>query len=485
MAHSSSLQLPDLPDLNQRIHQALSCWNSSETGPLTGLVIVQQAQMAENLSPRRAIHFVLAQALNVLKATSPKDTKLLWQRFVEDRPAQEVAHRNRMAEATFYKHQRDAITRLTAIMADQEIEARKVLLEAATRRLPGVDYQDLIGVEPVIQQVQAALIGPTPSPIVLLSGMGGLGKTAVAHATVRRILSTSVAFAEAGWVSAQHEIYQPAGWIKPLSKPALTADDLLSALARQLLPAEVREALTAQQALQEMEMLLRQTPHLVVIDNLETLADVETLLPTLRHLAGPSRFLITSRKALPGEPDIFQIPLPELNADDTLALLRYEAKSRNLKVMMDASDDALRPIYDTVGGNPLALQLVVGQVFIFALDHVLEGLREARTHKEVNLYRFLYWTTWRQLSDTGQEVLLSLPTFAQIGAELPMIEQVCDVKGPALQKELEWLAQLSLVNVTGDLHIRRYGVHRLTQTFLMREVIRWQDYDEDWDGIQP
>ncbi|MFZ2487670.1 MAG: ATP-binding protein [Anaerolineae bacterium] len=485
MALSSPPELPDLPDLNQRIHQALSCWNRSETGPLTGLVIVQQTQIAENLSPRRAIHFVLAEALNTLKKSSPKDTKLLWQRFVEDRPVQEVAPRSGMAEATFYKHQRDAIARLTAIVAEREARARKVLLEAATQRLPWLDYQDLIGVEPVIQQIQAALIGPDAYPIVLLSGMGGLGKTSVAHATARRILSTSVAFAEAGWVSAQQEVFQPAGWIKSLPKPALTADDLLSALARQLLPAEVRQALPARQMLQEMELLLRQTPHLVIIDNLETLADVEALLPTLRRLAGPSRFLITSRKALPDEPDIFHIPLPELNADDTLALLRYEAKSRNLTVMMRATDEELRPIYEAVGGNPLALQLVVGQVFIFALDDVLDGLREARTHKEVNLYRFLYWKTWLQLGDAGQEVLLSLPAFAQIGAELPMIEQVCDVQGPALQKELERLAQLSLVNITGDLHTRRYGVHRLTQTFMLREVIRWQGYDEDWDGIKP
>jgi hypothetical protein len=34
--------------------------------------------------------------------------------------------------------------------------------------------------------------------------------------------------------------------------------------------------------------------------------------------------------------------------------------------------------------------------------------------------------------------------------------------------------RLSLVNVAGDLHHRRYSLHRLTVTFLLREIVKWQ-----------
>jgi len=29
--------------------------------------------------------------------------------------------------------------------------------------------------------------------------------------------------------------------------------------------------------------------------------------------------------------------------------------------------------------------------------------------------------------------------------------------------------------VTGDLHSRRFSIHRLTESFLRKEVIRWQE----------
>jgi hypothetical protein len=36
------------------------------------------------------------------------------------------------------------------------------------------------------------------------------------------------------------------------------------------------------------------------------------------------------------------------------------------------------------------------------------------------------------------------------------------------------LTRLSLVEVGGDLEHRRYRIHRLTETFLLNEVVKWQ-----------
>ncbi|MBV7338386.1 hypothetical protein KFU94_61200 [Chloroflexi bacterium TSY] len=43
-------------------------------------------------------------------------------------------------------------------------------------------------------------------------------------------------------------------------------------------------------------------------------------------------------------------------------LLRYEAESRGMDALVGATHDQLQTIYDTVGGNPLALKLVLGQI---------------------------------------------------------------------------------------------------------------------------
>jgi hypothetical protein len=270
--------------------------------------------------------------------------------------------------------------------------------------------------------------------------------------------------------------------MRSVDAPALTADDLLRALAVQLLPAEARSApLSSQRSLAALQTLLRQTPHLIVIDNLETVADVEALLPTLRRLTGPSRFLLTSRRALPHETDIYHLPAPELAEPDARALVRHEARTRNLTAVSQASDGDLYPIFATVGGNPLALKLVVGMLYLLPLSQVLDNLRQARGRTVGDLYRFIYWQAWNQLDADSQEALLCMPNFALSGADFASIERICDVQGNRLSDALERLALLSLVNVAGDLHSKRYSIHRLTETFLLKEVVRWQWLADDRD----
>ncbi|HRX02798.1 MAG TPA: hypothetical protein P5148_06600, partial [Anaerolineae bacterium] len=73
-----------------------------------------------------------------------------------------------------------------------------------------------------------------------------------------------------------------------------------------------------------------------------------------------------------------------------------------------------------------------------------------------------------------QEVLINMPLFAQNGADFASIERVSDVKGAALLDALDRLVMLSLVNVGGGLQAHRYSIHRLTETFLLTDIIGWQ-----------
>ena len=44
------------------------------------------------------------------------------------------------------------------------------------------------------------------------------------------------------------------------------------------------------------------------------------------------------------------------------------------------------------------MKLVVGQLRTLPLDRVLHTLRQAQGQKADELYRFIYWNSWRQLS---------------------------------------------------------------------------------------
>ena len=148
--------------------------------------------------------------------------------------------------------------------------------------------------------------------------------------------------------------------------------------------------------------------------------------------------------------------------------MHAEARLRNLPHVAAASDTDLRPIYATVGGNPLALRLVTGQLHLLALPQVVENLREARGERAEDLYRYIYWDAWQRLPPEARDALMLMPLFAGDGADLAAISRVSDLSDDTLVEALEYLAKLSLINVAGDLHRRRYSLHRLTETFLLQ-----------------
>lgn len=93
------------------------------------------------------------------------------------------------------------------------------------------------------------------------------------------------------------------------------------------------------QALALLKNRLKQTPHLVVIDNLETVADMEALLLMLHVLSTPSKFLtISMRKRLVGERNIYLYPVPELSLDHACGLVRQAAAASNAVDLAAATD---------------------------------------------------------------------------------------------------------------------------------------------------
>ena len=153
---------------------------------------------------------------------------------------------------------------------------------------------------------------------------------------------------------------------------------------------------------------------------------------------------------------------------------------RDLPALAAASDADLQTIYATVGGNPLALRLVVGQTHIHPLAHVLATLRGAQGYRVEQLYRYIYWQAWENLDSEGQHVLLLMPLVTESGGDLDYLVQMAAPSGltaTAVSDALERLVALSLVDSRGGLQERRYTIHALTRTFLQEQVLKWNDND--------
>jgi hypothetical protein len=462
-------------DFTASVHQALQLWakDPSAGSPLENLALVRQETKSGNI--RRGTNQVLLAGLKNLAVDYEQDAALLRARFLDGKPVAAVANERNVAEITLYRMQRRAIDRLAATLFAMEQQVVADRQSAWYSRLPHATYDRLFGVETHLRDLRNILLSPKAPWLVSIEGLGGIGKTALAHQLARDLAQHEQVFADFGWVSAQQRFFQAGEGIRLVNEPSLTAKTLIEALVTQLMIGATGTApISPERAINALETRLRKVPHLIVVDNLETVADIESLLPTLSRLADPSKFLLTSREAFHEHAGIYHFVVPALGETDTLGLVRHEARLHNLPDVADASDEDLYPIYTIVGGNPLALRLVTGQLQILPLAQVLDNLREAKGKRAEELYTFIYWSAWQRLPAAAQEILTLMPLFAQNGADLAAIRRVSDLDEDELVESLTYLAKLSLVNLSGDLHTRRYGIHRLTESFLLQEVIKWR-----------
>lgn len=344
-------------------------------------------------------------------------------------------------------------------------------LTSDLRLLDDLPQTQLFGVEQQRQQLIQMLETDQEPWLITIDGMGGIGKTALAGAIVREIVSAG-RFYNMAWVSAKQEKFIPGVGLQPTHGPALDAETLTDNLLAQL---DDRVPLTRspEEKLAILTRLLKQSPCLIIIDNLETVTDYQTLLPLLIKLTKPSKIVLTSRHSLHDHPQVFCLSLKGLSQADAFAFFKHEAGVRGqIDVAESLSKGAMENIYSVVGGNPLALKLVLGQLRVLPLPQVLDSLQQARGKSVDDLYTYIYWQAWHALTLLSQEVLLAMPlvqggTFAQLSV-------VSQLETAELNQALTQLTQLSLVEVGGSIEQRRYTIHRLTESFLLTEVIKWQ-----------
>jgi len=471
MSPKTTISLPT----NLQIRQALKQWHSDNSlpSPLAILYLFRKTYNETGRNARHTTNQILLAAMDVLQQTYDRDVQFLQLRFLDQRPINHLANHFNVAESTIYILQRQAIQRLTETVQTLEAQARIEQTHRLMRRLEAATYLDLVGIQAHVDHLLAKLREPHAPWLVAIEGLGGIGKTSLANAIMRTLIEQGV-YDDMGWVSARQQHLNLGGAIVTVARPALTTAALAEALVHQLMPELLHaNAQHGDELMAKLRTRLKQTPHLIVIDNLETLNDVESLLPALQELANPSKFLLTSRYGLYNAPNIYHFPVPELSETHTLQLIRQEAAISNLPVLAAAPDHDLRPIYTTVGGNPLALRLVIGQTHVYTLESILQHLYDARGQSAENLYTYIYRHAWDNLDATSQDVLLIMPLVNPNGDEMDIISEVGEIEVGLVRNALNQLVTLNLVETRGGLQERRYSIHSLTRAFLHEQVLRW------------
>jgi len=465
--------------LAEAAHQVLRQWHTKDcnNSPWNELLIVAQRlnqQPFPNLA--LAVKEVLLESLQALdkQAGSSLGVRIVREHFLDRRTVTDIAIRLNLTDNVVYNKQQIAIKGLGCVIWRAESKTRSVKAARIAGRLIIQEPPPLFGVKDKLAELVNILAVRALPWLAAVVGIGGIGKTSLADAAVRAIAHTAI-FADVAWVSARQGRFTLwDGLLEALEgTPALTFEGLMDAIIKQFDFQDLsRLPLTQKRA--GLRARLKAQPYLVVVDNLETAADYGALVPKLNDLINPSKFLLTGRHRLHQYPGVRSLSLDELSAQDSLALLRHEASTRGMTDVADTPDETLLRVYQAAGGNPLALKLLVGQMGVFSPRQVAEDLRQAQGKPVKELYRFIYWQSWHLLTEEAQRVLSVMPLVAETGGGLEHISTISELDGGRLAAALQHLVTLSLVNVRGAVETRRYSIHRLTETFLLNEVLKWQ-----------
>ncbi len=325
-----------------------------------------------------------------------------------------------------------------------------------------------------MNQLVDHMLTASAKPIIVLSGLGGIGKTALAYEVVRRVMQADV-FSQFAWESLKSEEFIGVER-RQRSAQALDMPSLLTRIARQLglvLPPDM--PLDAFQA--SLRSYLRQGAYLIVVDNLESLDAVRKVVYMLYELISPSaspypsKILVTSRERLVDETYVYDRFIEGLSAEATHEFLMVEATSRGAESFIQMSQSLRQRVFDVTGGMPLALKLLVSQYVLgIALDEAIVRLEQAVDEEE--LYRFIYFALWEKLSIEGQLVVGAAASFG-FSVSRDMLIDTSELDPHIFANAIRELVRMSLIEVHlyPEMRLQRYSIHALTRWFVNAPLV--------------
>jgi hypothetical protein len=264
---------------------------------------------------------------------------------------------------------------------------------------------EVIGRNHEVEQFVKAILRKQP---VVLSGVGGIGKTTAAVACMRRH-EMAQHFQERRYVVYCHELPSE-GNVEEQIGAAISLSvtfDLQPAISGT--PSNRVDLI-----LRRLEFEIRR-PTLVVLDNLETLTDrdlqgVETIIARLLQISCLSLFITTRDKSLVVR-DAFQMGMQPLTSEQTHSLFKahFDKPLDNLK-----DEGTARRLGEQMDGHPLSIILI-------ARYARLRGLEVAERHYDKQKSKLLSTgTTKTRLSSLSASIELSLDSIRSAGSSSPL-----------------------------------------------------------------
>lgn len=382
----------------------------------------------------------------IVKQIAPK----LWNRLGEEvrcknvRLSLETAAAHYRSVASLPEHSETDSLALTA--RNSQADAIQDSLKRILHNLPQRHYSKFIGRRQDIVKLLRLLKPKHPPHKICITGMGGVGKTSLALACAYQCLHASSAadpipnipiFDLIIFVSAKQQVLDCDGLHQrrvPQSTDLLW--QIISMLDRNELLINETPATSLEEQIALIYRVLEKYQTLLILDNLEAVENQQNINDFLCYLPSSVKSILTTREGNNGEP----IRLTPLQEEDGLNLVDYQAGHTGVRL----SNDDRMELYDMTGGLPLAIHLVIGQLY---RGRSIQRVREQLHQPVGHLIQYCFKASVESIqSQPAYWLLLSAALFPGSASRDALIKAAFSECDPCIAEDaLMHLQTLSLI----------------------------------------
>lgn len=334
--------------------------------------------------------------------------------------------------------------------------------------IPGEPAPHLIGRERELDILNSWLQQKNQPHVMVVRGLGGIGKTALAYELARSALKGGV-IDRLFWSSSKKATLVGQS-VEHMPDRASFHDFLASAL-REIRVEQTGTPLLGPaprptpESLSDLKGYLMRHRALLVFDNIETMDDLSELSTLLPDLLGRSRAIVTSRHPL----SLMDSQVLTLNGLDEQSSLKLIQLCRRAMQLPELNPRFARDMCRASGGHPLAItQTLLSLKSVGGKDAASELPSPNRT-----LLDFVYMDDWGRLSPDAKQLLFRLSLYGS-QVVIPTTSLISDLELGLSQDRVSdaifEAEELSFLGRIKDPNSHRSGVRigALAQQFIQR-----------------
>ena len=423
-----------------------------------GLVIYQLNINDKNIgSPEKAVRAILDNALDALANQNQHLADIVRAYYWDQTHRDEICRTFSIATATLSRRQTEGCAALVTHIQQAEQAATTKLISDRLSDFPYPEFKETFGLKSIIEELTRELLPVRRNQILLLVGLGGIGKTTLAIELVRK-LAFGTHFDHFLMVELPndplgHEHTGAELWELTLSHLVSHLDPSVDGLPELQVEKALRQKLNSRR-------------YLVVVDNVLTTPVVTQLVENLRRITGNSHFIITSRSRPLSSTIVHTREVEQLNDADARAMLTYHLRDQRIIGEDESSEEIARTILPITRGHPQAILLIVSMLHSMGLNDIVESFKIGQGEPIDALYNDIYAQIWERLSENGRLILMCIYTMGTEGGTAQELQERTGLPNVTFFSTIQELTRAAIIEIRGDFNERIYGLHQLTLNFL-------------------